>query len=71
MVFFIEMHFIGFHHGHAGNARLASCPWGPDTANGVDLLTEIYVIYQVRRSIRFSRREADTRKDGKLGNIYR
>ncbi len=24
---------------------LASCPWGPVTANGVDLLTEIYVIY--------------------------
>ena len=23
---------------------LASCPWGPVTANGVDLLTEIYVI---------------------------
>ncbi len=22
---------------------LASCPWGPVTANGVDLLTEIYV----------------------------
>ncbi len=28
-----------------GNRRLASCPWGPVTANGVDLLTEIYVIY--------------------------
>ena len=25
--------------------KLASCPWGPVTANGVDLLTEIYVIY--------------------------
>ena len=24
---------------------LASCPWGPVTANGVDLLTEIYAIY--------------------------
>ncbi len=24
---------------------LASCPWGPVTANGVDLLTEMYVIY--------------------------
>ncbi len=24
---------------------LASCPWGTVTANGVDLLTEIYVIY--------------------------
>ncbi len=38
---------------------LASCPWGPVTANGVDLLTKIYVIYtethtshQVRWSIR-------------------
>ena len=29
-----------------GNTGLASCPWGPVTANGVDLLTEIYVIYQ-------------------------
>ncbi len=27
------------------NITLASCPWGPVTANGVDLLTEIYVIY--------------------------
>ena len=27
------------------NSTLASCPWGPVTANGVDLLTEIYVIY--------------------------
>ena len=28
-----------------GNIILASCPWGPVTANGVDLLTEMYVIY--------------------------
>ncbi len=27
------------------NLRLASCPWGPVTVNGADLLTEIYVIY--------------------------
>ncbi len=27
------------------NFLLASCPWGPVTANGVDLLTKIYVIY--------------------------
>ncbi len=27
------------------NIRLASCPWGPITANRVDLLTEIYTIY--------------------------
>ncbi len=27
------------------NRLLASCPLGPVTANGVDLLTEIYVIY--------------------------
>ena len=25
--------------------RLASCPWGPATANGVGILTELYVIY--------------------------
>ncbi len=28
------------------NKKLASCPWGSVTANGVDLLTKIYVIYQ-------------------------
>ncbi len=27
------------------NKKLASCPWGPVTANGVDLLTKIYPIY--------------------------
>ncbi len=27
------------------NVWLASCPWGPVSANGVNLLTEIYVIY--------------------------
>ena len=27
------------------NVLLASCPWGPVTANGVVLLIEIYVIY--------------------------
>ena len=27
------------------NFGLASCPWGPVTANRVDLLIEIYVIY--------------------------
>ncbi len=26
------------------NDLLASCPWGPVTANGVDLLTKIYVV---------------------------
>ncbi len=30
---------------HHNNITLASCPWGPVTANGADLLTEIYVIY--------------------------
>ena len=29
---------------------LASCPWGPVTANGVDLLTEMYVIYMERNT---------------------
>ena len=27
------------------NMQLTSCPWGPVTANGMDLLTEIYAIY--------------------------
>ena len=30
---------------HLAISELASCPWGPVTANGVDLLTEIYAIY--------------------------
>ncbi len=47
---------------------LASCPWGPVTADGVDLLTEMYVI-QAPRSIGFSRRACEGRKEGKLGNI--
>ncbi len=33
---------------NAGNGMLASCTWGPVTANGVDLLTEIYVIPKFR-----------------------
>ncbi len=24
---------------------LASCPWGPVTVNGVDVLTEMYIVY--------------------------
>ena len=51
---------------------LASCPWGPLTANGVDLLTEMYVIYieiQVPRSIGCSRRAFNRQKEGKLTNI--
>ena len=27
-----------------GNPKLASCPWGPVTAHGLGLLTEMYVI---------------------------
>ena len=34
----------------ARNPLLASCPWGPVTANGVDLLTEMYVIYMERNT---------------------
>ncbi len=60
--------------------KLASCPWGPVTANGVDLLTEIYVIYMEthtsHHAIRFvgpsaeaGGRRKDGRTDGKLGNI--
>ena len=30
------------------NIRLASCPWGPATAHGVGILTELYVIYMER-----------------------
>ena len=30
------------------NILLASCPWGPVTANGVDILTEMYVLYMKR-----------------------
>ena len=28
-----------------GNLELASCPWGPVTAKGMDLLTNVYIIY--------------------------
>ena len=30
------------------NSLLASCPWGPATAHGVGLLTEMYAIYMER-----------------------
>ncbi len=33
---------------NSNNYGLASCPWGPVTANGVDLLTEIYIICRCR-----------------------
>ncbi len=32
------------------NIILASCPWGLVTANGVDLLTEIYVTMPIGQS---------------------
>ncbi len=59
---------------------LASCPSGPVTANGVDLLIKIYVIYMeahtynhatdhVRRSNSCGRIGCDGRPEGKLGNI--
>ncbi len=28
--------------------ELSSCPWGPATAHGVGILTELYVIYMER-----------------------
>ena len=57
---------------------LASCPWGPVTVNGVDLLTEIYVIYMETHIPKFSSLDPSAaageamtygRKEGKLGNI--
>ncbi len=30
------------------NAKLASCQWGPVTAHGLGILTEMYVIYMER-----------------------
>ena len=35
------------------NKELASCPWGPVTANGVDILSEMYVIYMEREAPRY------------------
>ena len=32
------------------NYSLASCPWGPATAHGVGILTELYVIYMERNT---------------------
>ncbi len=43
--------------------RLASCPWGPVTANGVDLLTEISL------PVHGLRQESRGITEGKLGNI--
>ncbi len=34
----MDMYFPGYE-------LLASCPWGPATAHGVGLLTEMYAIY--------------------------
>ena len=64
------------------NIVLASCPWGPVTANGVDLLTEIYMIYMETHIPKFrplgplaaagdrvTYGRKDGRKEGKLGNI--
>ncbi len=56
------------------NRLLASCPWGPVTANGVDLLTEIYVIYMEAHTSHRAiagERVTDAVTPGKLGNIYR
>ena len=55
------------------NTILTSCPWGLVTANGVDLLTDIYVIlagdlYSTYRTLIQS---GHALTNGKLGNIYR
>ena len=52
---------------------LASCPWGPVTVNGVDLLTEMYVIFPhgASRSNGLYATDVHQRTNGKLGNIYR
>ncbi len=57
---------------HEDNILLASCPWGPATAHGVGILTEMDVIYAKyggRRSngSTFLRRG---NMDNSLGNIY-
>ncbi len=54
--------------------KLASCPLGPATAYGVNLLTEIYVIYMETHTLHRPTTAAgeavtDTMTDGKLGNI--
>ena len=63
------------------NKLLASCPWGPVTANEVDLWKNVgpnrlkrvlgHTKNQARRSIGCGRRGGYTRKEGKLGNIDR
>ena len=66
---------------HIYNYVLASCPLGPVTANGVDVLTEMYVIY-MEAIPKFkplgplaaavgsgTHIRMDGRKEGKLGNI--
>ncbi len=54
-------------HNSMTSTVLASCPWGPVTANGVDLLTEIYHHTKIhfRRSIGCGKKGGDTRKEGR------
>ena len=52
---------------------LASCPLAPVTANGVDVLTEMYVIYMetdTHRSNGCSRRERYTQMEGRKARKY-
>ncbi len=58
--------------------KLASSPWGPVTANGVDLLTEIYIIYMETHTshpltaagerVTYGRKEG--RKEGRKARKY-
>ncbi len=45
--------------------ELVSCPWGPVTANGVDLLTKMYVIYSGSRCYGRLEGRKEGRKEGR------
>ncbi len=51
--------FVGISFEGPGNVLLASCPWGPITANGVDLLTQMYVIYMKRKTLHRANGDCD------------
>ncbi len=63
--------FYGIRVG-TGMKRLSSCPWGPVTANGVDVLTIMYVIYMETDcwlKLVWLQQELVLLTEGKLGNI--
>ncbi len=81
LLFFFFLFFFFSHIHHVEIKKLASCPWGPATAHGVGLLTEMYAIYMERYASHRAMKSIgptalpflgfDTWMDGQFaGNIY-